>query len=153
MEDCLPFPAYDLCPHWMAHHVLKEAARASEDPFLAGITERLAGLDHVEAVALGGSRAAGRARPDSDWDLAIYYRGPFSPESLRALGWEGKVSGLGGWGGGVFNGGAWLVVDGRSVDIHYRDLDTVDQELDDLAGEGRAVARWRMVTPNEVVTH
>jgi hypothetical protein len=48
---------------------------------------------------------------------------------LRDVGWPGEVSEVGGWGGGVFNGGAWLEVDGRRVDVHYRDLDTIDQEI------------------------
>ena len=39
------------------------------EPFLASITDRLAALPGVEAVTLGGSRAQGTARPDSDWDL------------------------------------------------------------------------------------
>jgi hypothetical protein len=30
------------------------------------------------------------SRPDSDWDFAVYYRGTFSPDSLRALGWPGN---------------------------------------------------------------
>jgi hypothetical protein len=29
----------------------------------------------------------------------------------------------------VFNGGAWLTVDGRRVDVHYRDLDEVEHHL------------------------
>jgi hypothetical protein len=29
----------------------------------------------------------------------------------------------------VFNGGAWLEIDGRRVDVHYRDLHTVEHEL------------------------
>ncbi|MEV4617773.1 nucleotidyltransferase domain-containing protein [Asanoa sp. NPDC049573] len=93
------------------------------------IADRLAGLPAVRAVALGGSRAAGTHRPDSDWDFAVYYRGPFDPADLRALGWPGEVSELGGWGGGVFNGGAWLTVDGRRVDVHYRDLADVEHHL------------------------
>ena len=44
---------------------------------------------------------------------------------LRDLGWPGEVSEIGEW-GGVFNGGAWLRVDGRPVDVHYRDLDDVE---------------------------
>ncbi|MFD8387702.1 nucleotidyltransferase family protein [Streptomyces sp. NPDC059680] len=103
--------------------------RSSEAEFLARTTERLAALPTVEAVALGGSRAQGTHRPDSDWDMAIYYRGPFDPDDLRAVGWEGEVSEVGGWGGGVFNGGAWLTVEGRRVDVHYRDLDVVEHEL------------------------
>jgi predicted nucleotidyltransferase len=93
------------------------------------VASRLAGLPGVRAVTLGGSRAAGTNRPDSDWDFAVYYRGAFSPDSLRALGWPGTVSEIGGWGGGVFNGGAWLKVDGRKVDVHYRDLDDVEHRL------------------------
>jgi predicted nucleotidyltransferase len=100
-----------------------------DDAFSGYIADRLASLPGVRAVALGGSRAAGTSRPDSDWDFAVYYRGAFSPDDLRAIGWPGTVSEIGGWGGGVFNGGAWLQVDGRKVDVHYRDLDDVDYRL------------------------
>ncbi len=107
-----------------------------DEAFLARVTGRLAGLPGVRAVALGGSRAAGTHRPDSDWDFAVYYRGAFSPEDVRALGWPGEVSEIGGWGGGVFNGGAWLRVGGRRVDVHYRDLDDVEHRIAE-AREGR----------------
>ncbi|MER6269886.1 nucleotidyltransferase domain-containing protein [Streptomyces sp900105755] len=109
---------------------------ADDQTFLTATTARLAALPTVRAVALGGSRAQGTHRPDSDWDLAVYYRGAFDPADLRAIGWEGEVSEVGGWGGGVFNGGAWLTVDGRRVDVHYRDLDVVEHELAE-AEEGR----------------
>ncbi|MFF7275844.1 nucleotidyltransferase domain-containing protein [Streptomyces griseorubiginosus] len=108
----------------------------SDADFLDTTADRLAALPAVRAVALGGSRAQGTARPDSDWDLAVYYRGAFDPAALRAVGWEGEVSDIGGWGGGVFNGGAWLTIDGRRVDVHYRDLDVVERELAEAA-EGR----------------
>ncbi|MGW0081734.1 nucleotidyltransferase family protein [Streptomyces sp. NPDC003393] len=104
--------------------------------FLDVTADRLAALPGVRAVALGGSRAQGTHRPDSDWDVAVYYRGRFDPDDLRAVGWEGEVSELGGWGGGVFNGGAWLTIDGRRVDVHYRDLDVVEHEWAQ-AQEGR----------------
>ncbi|MEU3944877.1 nucleotidyltransferase domain-containing protein [Streptomyces sp. NPDC029526] len=104
--------------------------------FLDRTADRLAALPGVTAVALGGSRAQGTERPDSDWDLAVYYRGAFDPDDLRAVGWEGEVSEIGGWGGGVFNGGAWLTVEGRRVDVHYRDLDVVEHEWAE-AREGR----------------
>ncbi|MER6709509.1 MULTISPECIES: nucleotidyltransferase domain-containing protein [unclassified Streptomyces] len=100
----------------------------SDQTFLDTTADRLAALPTVQAVTLGGSRAQGTERPDSDWDLAVYYRGAFDPADLRAVGWEGEVSDLGAWGGGVFNGGAWLTIDGRRVDVHYRDLDVVDHE-------------------------
>ncbi len=94
--------------------------------FVASLTEELGSLPGVVAVALGGSRAQRTHRDDSDWDFAVYYRDGFSPDALRAKGWEGEVSEVGGWGGGVMNGGAWLTVDGRKVDVHYRDLGEVE---------------------------
>jgi len=74
--------------------------------FPGHVAERLSSVPGVTAVALGGSRAAGTQRPDSDWDFSLYYRGRFDPQDLRALGWPGEISRIGGWGGGVFNGGA-----------------------------------------------
>ena len=79
-----------------------------DEEFADYIASRLAGLPGVAAVSLGGSRASGTSLPDSDWDFAVYYRGRFDPDDLGALGWPGEVSAIGGWGGGVFNGGAWL---------------------------------------------
>ena len=108
----------------------------ADEAFLARVADALDALPRVEAVTLGGSRAQGTHGPDSDWDMAVYYRGAFEPAALRALGWPGEVSELGEWGGGVFNGGAWLTVEGRRVDVHYRDLDVVEHELAE-AGEGR----------------
>ncbi|KOG79760.1 DNA polymerase subunit beta, partial [Streptomyces varsoviensis] len=66
-----------------------------DEAFASHLTEQLASLPGVRAVALGGSRATGTHRPDSDWDFAVYYRGEFSPEALRALGWPGEVSEIG----------------------------------------------------------
>ncbi|TDD72191.1 nucleotidyltransferase domain-containing protein [Actinomadura rubrisoli] len=111
-----------------------------DDPtFVEHVADRLAALSAVRAVTLGGSRAQGTHTPDSDWDFALYYRGAFNPDDLRALGWDGEVSEIGGWGGGVFNGGAWLNIDGRKVDVHYRDLDVVEHEIAE-AEQGRF--RW-----------
>lgn len=101
----------------------------NDDRFLERVADALYGLPTVEAVTLGGSRVQGTHRPDSDWDLAIYYRGEFAPQALRDLGWSGEVFEVGAWGGGIFNGGAWLRVEGRSVDVHYRDLDVVHEQL------------------------
>jgi predicted nucleotidyltransferase len=100
-----------------------------DDDFLTDTSARLAGLPGVVAVSLGGSRAQGTHRPDSDWDLAVYYRDEFDPRTLRDVGWPGEVSEIGGWGGGVFNGGAWLQIDRRRVDVHYRDLGVVEHEI------------------------
>ncbi|MFT9479773.1 nucleotidyltransferase domain-containing protein [Streptomyces sp. 11-1-2] len=103
--------------------------RMPDAMFLDDVAGRLAALPAVRAVTLGGSRAQGTHTPESDWDLAVYYRDGFDPADLRAVGWEGEVSEIGEWGGGVFNGGAWLTIDGRRVDVHYRDLEVVEHEL------------------------
>ena len=89
---------------------------------IASLVDHLASLPHVIAVTLGGSRAERRELADSDWDLGLYYRGEFDPRGLSHL--EGTVSAPGDW-GRIMNGGAWLIVDGLKVDIHYRDLDHV----------------------------
>jgi Nucleotidyltransferase domain len=107
-----------------------------DEAFLSLAADLLASLPGVLAVSLGGSRAAGTAGPDSDWDFAVYYRGSFDPASLGRLGWTGQVFPVGGWGGGVFNGGAWLRAGDRQVDVHYRDLDDVEHQLAE-AGAGR----------------
>ncbi|MGI5217746.1 nucleotidyltransferase domain-containing protein [Nocardia sp. CA-290969] len=110
----------------------------TDDDFVNHIADRLATLPGVVAVSLGGSRAQGTHGPDSDWDFALYYRDHFDPASLRAVGWDGEISELGAW-GGVFNGGAWLTVEGRAVDVHYRDLTVIEHERSE-AEQGRF--RW-----------
>lgn len=99
----------------------------SDDIFLEHVADALFGLPGVDAVMLGGSRVYGDPGPETDWDLSIYYRGAFDTDDLRALAWPGVVSRLREWGGGVFNGGAWLEVDGRKVDVHYRDMVDVER--------------------------
>ncbi|WP_410602908.1 nucleotidyltransferase domain-containing protein [Amycolatopsis sp. lyj-90] len=108
----------------------------NDETFLAHVADSLAALPSVHAVTLGGSRAQNTHDPGSDWDFAVYYRGGFDPADLRAVGWDGEVSEIGAWGGGVFNGGAWLTIDGRQADVHYRDLDVVEHHLAE-AREGR----------------
>jgi predicted nucleotidyltransferase len=93
--------------------------------------KRLADIDGVVAVALGGSRAEGSWRPDSDWDFGIYYRGTIDPDAIRALGYLGTVVAPGEW-AYPMNGGAWLTVEGERVDVLYRDLDDVERHLDDV---------------------
>ncbi|WP_030591669.1 nucleotidyltransferase domain-containing protein [Streptomyces rimosus] len=84
----------------------------------------------VIGVTLGGSRARGTHRPDSDWDLGVYYRGEPDLAALAELAAEVtgvpvEIHGPGAWGDWV-NGGAWLVMpDGRHVDWLLRDVDRV----------------------------
>ena len=79
-------------------------------------------------MTLGGSRAQGTERPDSDWDFGLYYEDTIDPSDVEALGWQGNITGPGGW-GPVVNGGAWLVIDGNRVDLCYRDLSDVNHAI------------------------
>jgi hypothetical protein len=109
-----------------------------DERFLSSLVDQLAGaVPGLVGISLGGSRATERHAPDSDWDLGLYVRGPFPVEAIRTLvdaaGWPGDVFDEGQW-GPVMNGGAWVSVDGLSVDLHWRDLDTIDR----LATEAEA---------------
>jgi predicted nucleotidyltransferase len=104
-------------------------------PAIAHLTGALAALPGVAAVVLGGSRADGTERPDSDWDLGLYYRASFDPAGVGSLGHPGYVSDLGEW-GPIVDGGAWLTVGDLAVDVLFRDLDRVERWLAD-ARNGR----------------
>ncbi|MFI6729035.1 nucleotidyltransferase domain-containing protein [Streptomyces atratus] len=126
------------------------------------MASRLAALPGIRAVALGGSRARGTHRPDSDWDLGVYYRGTPDLAALTALASEvqgspAEVAGPGGWGPWV-DGGAWLRVDGAPVDWILRDLDRVEAVWSDcLEGRfevgvqpGHPLGFWSPAYPGEV---
>ncbi|MER5458994.1 nucleotidyltransferase domain-containing protein [Micromonospora sp. NPDC002389] len=102
---------------------------------LSALSRRLREVDGVVAVALGGSRARGTHRPDSDIDLGLYYRDGLDIDALGALAAEladrpVEVTEPGGWGPWV-DGGGWLTVEGWRVDWIYRDLDRVKRIWED----------------------
>ncbi|HEY1176246.1 MAG TPA: nucleotidyltransferase domain-containing protein [Phytomonospora sp.] len=111
-----------------------------DDDQLKTVAERLLTVDGVAAVSLGGSRARGTHRPDSDIDLGLYYRGRPDVGALRRLAAElsGRATDVtepGGWGPWV-DGGGWLTVGEWRVDWIYRDLGRVERVWDDCR-EGR----------------
>src|SRR3954467_6594448 len=84
-------------------------------PRVLDMAGRLVEIPGVVGVVLGGSRALGTHRPDSDVDLGVFYRGALDVAALRALAAETAdqvlgISEIGGWGPWV-NGGAWLVIE------------------------------------------
>lgn len=94
------------------------------------LAARLAAVEGMRAVVLGGSVARGAADDSSDVDLGLYYDPacPPSIDALDALACElddrhptGAVTRFGEWGPWI-NGGAGLTVDGRRVDWLFRDL-------------------------------
>src|SRR5207245_2556777 len=114
----------------------RQTGEVTDDELEQHVVEKLSTIKSIEAIALGGSRALGTAGADSDWDFGVYYRSALNTAAIRDIGWEGQVFEPGDWGGGVFNGGAWLHVDGRKVDLIYRDLNDVELRIAD-AEKGR----------------
>lgn len=110
----------------------------AQQALLQDMAERLSAIPGLEAVALGGSHARGRARPGSDLDIGLYYARttPFDVALVRALAKTFNdapspvVSERGGWGRWV-DGGAWLTVGGQRVDWLYRSVDAIEAAWND----------------------
>ncbi len=100
-----------------------------DDESLSDIAGQLGRIGGIVGVMLGGSRARGDDVATSDVDIGIYYRPPLDITAMAALarrlaGPTAEVTAVGQWGRWV-DGGAWLTIDGRSVDWIYRDVDRV----------------------------
>jgi Polymerase beta, Nucleotidyltransferase len=107
----------------------------TDDEFIEAVVATCRRLPNAEAVNLGGSRARGDFRPDSDWDFAVYYRGEVDPRPLEDTGWSGRIFHPFEW-GQVMYGGAVFDLDGRHFDIHFRNLEVVEHWTHE-ADEGR----------------
>lgn len=113
-------------------------------PILDKVTTALSGASGVVGVVLGGSRARGTHRRDSDLDIGIYYDPDRGFDTLKigeiATGLddahrEELIVPPGAWGEWV-NGGGWLKIDGFHVDFIFRELRRVEQVITDcLAGK------------------
>lgn len=121
----------------------------------SGIAGRLASVEGVVAVVLGGSSARGSADELSDIDLGLYYRRDRPPD-LGALATvvrdlddrheDGLVTALGKWGPWV-NGGGWLQVGGRRVDVLYREVERVTEVIEDCRS-GRITCDYYLGHPH-----
>ena len=103
------------------------------------IVTALSPLPGVAAIVLGGSRGRGTATDASDHDFGLYYEpdAPIDVPALRAavtplLDDPGKttITPIGEWGPRI-NGGAWLALAGRKVDLLYRDRGRVRAVIED----------------------
>ena len=121
----------------MKKRVIRELSPGQRE-LVASLVNRLEKVPGVEAVALGGSFARGRAQATSDIDLGVFYseKSPFLIQSIRELA-EGVndtpgpvVADFYGWGPWV-NGGAWLTIRGQRVDFIYRSLEHVERVIAD----------------------
>jgi hypothetical protein len=101
----------------------------NDDVLLDRLVRALGGVPGIRAIVLGGSRARGEAAPHSDYDIGLYYEadnpidtGRLAKAAVLLPGAaSSSVTALGEWGPWV-NGGAWLTIDGRRVDLLYREL-------------------------------
>ncbi len=124
------------------------AARSEVDEIISQVVARVAKIEGIAAIVLGGSRARGTADERSDIDLGIYYDAehPFSTVALEAAAQElddrhaeGLVTPFGAWGPAV-NGGGWLEIRGHHVDFLYREIGAVREAIEDfVAGRPRSV--------------
>ncbi len=128
--------------------------RCCDNQELRRLADRIVDVPGVVAVMLGGSRARGADRPDSDVDLGLYYRPPLDTAALRALAGvvatardqgphdhrnDVELTEPGGWGPWV-DGGGWMRIDDVDVDWIYRDLDRVQRS-------------WRLASTGEFEFH
>jgi hypothetical protein len=103
----------------------------SEEQILV-FAQELGSVRGVEAVALGGSRANGTHRPDSDVDLGLYVTGDVDRAALSEIAsqWskqDAVITPAGGWGPWV-DSGAWLTVEDTAVDLILRNVERVAEQ-------------------------
>jgi predicted nucleotidyltransferase len=107
------------------------------DSLLDRLTVELARLPGVTAIVLGGSRARKTHRDASDYDLGLYFSRlrPLDTDRLAEVvkplvdnPGAATVTPVGEWGPWIVGGG-WLSVQGRKVDLLYRNVEDVAQVI------------------------
>lgn len=99
---------------------------------ISRIVETISKVEGVKAIALGGSQSRNEADANSDFDIGVYYETdtldiPGLANTLKELddnSGEDLLNPPGQWGPWI-NGGGWITVDGRPVDILLRDINRV----------------------------
>lgn len=108
------------------------------DPMLTRLTSALAAVPGIAAIVLGGSRARNTAHPASDYDIGLYFTTATPLDTERLLEAvkafadspaAASVTPIGEWGPWIV-GGAWLAIEGRKVDLLYRNADAVEAVMD-----------------------
>ncbi len=133
-------------------------ASPNDDALIGRLVRAFAGVLGVRAIVLGGSRARGTAGPNSDYDLGLYYE-PDAPLDVGRLAKAvtllpvpatSTVTAIGEWGPWI-NGGAWLTVDGKRVDLLYRDLGRVRAVIEECCA-GRVERVYQPGHPHAFVS-
>jgi len=124
---------------------------------LQEITDELKTVNGVESIVLGGSRARGTNTEDADIDIGIYYdEETFKAEMINGIATklddehrENIVSSLGEWGPWI-NGGAWIIVQGYHVDLIFRDMNKVQNVIDDCLN-GKITSHYHTGHPHAFI--
>ncbi|GAB3804071.1 nucleotidyltransferase domain-containing protein [Virgibacillus kimchii] len=103
------------------------------------IIKELNGIPGIVGIVLGGSRARGTHHATSDIDIGIYYDESegFNVNDVSRVATklddehrENLVTSIGVWGAWI-NGGGWIIVQGYHVDLIFRDVNRVEQVIDE----------------------
>ena len=131
----------------------------TDEQLLLQLVDNLSSVGGIRAIALGGSRARGKATARSDYDIGLYYDpdAPIDVDSLRRVvaemddaGPAASVTPIGGWGPWI-NGGGWLTLAGTRVDLLYRDLRRVGAVIGDCRA-GRVERHYQPGHPHAFVS-
>ena len=110
----------------------------SGDDLLQRVVTALAEVESITAIVLGGSRARDTAHATSDYDIGLHFSSARPLDTDRLLlavktfvddPDAATVTPVGAWGPWII-GGAWLSVQGRKVDLLYRNVEAVDDIID-----------------------
>ncbi|GAB6085151.1 nucleotidyltransferase domain-containing protein [Alkaliphilus crotonatoxidans] len=125
---------------------------------LIAVKNRLKDIKGVEGIVLGGSRARGTHRPDSDIDIGIYYDESVGidikelNDAASELDDERRSNIIvppGAWGEWI-NGGGWLVIEGNHVDFILRDIKRVEGVIQDCS-QGKITAHYHTGHPHAYI--
>ena len=105
---------------------------------LEQLVNQLSKTPGMSAIVLGGSYASGTHHETSDMDIGLYYSptSPFSIAEIQRIAEEvavdgtATVTGFYGWGAWV-NGGAWIHTPQGKVDFIYRNVEQLQQTIDE----------------------
>lgn len=122
------------------------------DAILEKIVDLLSGISGLEAIVLGGSQARGSQDSDSDIDIGLYYHQETvdwsqvekQAQELDQEHRENLLAKPGEWGEWV-NGGCWLMIENKHVDLILRDIERVKKAIQE-GQEG-------IITPHYQVGH
>lgn len=122
------------------------------------VAKELKEVQGIVGVVLGGSRARGTHRLDSDVDIGIYYDGvngiDLEKLNIAAFSLDDEhrqdiIVPPGDWGEWV-NGGGWLVINGYHVDFILRDIRRVERVIADCQ-EGKVTAHYQTGHPHAYI--